>query len=332
MGIYKIRLSVILLIFFACLVASPTMYAKKLRLGMGDQMDSDQGAFATRFKELVEEYSEGKLTIKLFPGGVLGAESEMIQNTRFGSLDMALVAANNMTPFAKELGVLTMPYVMSNSDEAVKMTTGELGAHWNKVAIDKIGVEILGWTYSNFRHLTNSKHAVTSLKDLKGLKIRVPQNPIMLATYEAWGANAIAMSWTETFTALQQKVVDGQDNPYIVNNSMKFFEIQNHLTEIHYLYSLQPLVVGARAFKRMKSKDRKILKRAGREAQQFALEYQLSEAGNAKKHMQEQGVTVSILTDEEEWKRIAKEKVWPKFYDSVGGEEAFKEIILQLKQ
>lgn len=320
------------LLFLLCLTAfSPVLHAKTFRLGMGDQLNSDQGAFAKRFKQLVEYHSDGKLKVKLFPGGMLGTEPEMVQNTRLGSLDMAMVAINNMTPFAKELGLLTLPYIIADSSDAVKITTGDLGDRWNDIAMKRIGVRILGWTYSNFRHLTNSKKPIRSLKELKGLKVRVPQNAIMLATYEAWGANPIAMSWTETFTALQQRVVDGQDNPYIVNDSMKFYEVQQYLTELHYLYSLQPLVISARAYKKMKPKYQHILSRAALEAQEYALIYQLTEAKNSKLHMQSRGVAVSFLDDEEEWKRIAIEKVWPKFYDSVGGKVLVDEVLERLR-
>ena len=171
-----------------CLSGIPsTLFAKNLRLGMGDRMDSDQGAFATRFKALLEDYSDGGLTATLYPGGVLGAEAEMVQNTRLGSLDMALVAVNNITPFAKELGLLTMPYVISSHRDAVKITTGDLGERWNEIATTQVGVRILGWTYSNFRHLTNSKRAITSLDDLKGLKVRVPQNPHYVGHLQSLG-------------------------------------------------------------------------------------------------------------------------------------------------
>ncbi|MDO6566660.1 TRAP transporter substrate-binding protein [Alteromonas sp. 1_MG-2023] len=297
---------------------------------MGDQLDSDQGAFAERFEALVETYSEGKLNVRLYPGGILGAEPEMVQNTRLGAQSFALIGVTNLAPFSKEMGMLALPYLIADSEDAVKMTTGTLGEHWNNIAKKQIGVEILGWTYSNFRHLTNSKKPVASLEDLEGLKIRVPQNPIMLATYEAWGANAIAMSWTETFTALQQRVVDGQDNPYIVNDSMKFYEIQSYLTELHYMYSLQPLVVGVRAFNKMSDEDKRIIRRAGREASEFALAYQLQEASKAKKHMQSEGVEVYTLKDESRWESIAKNEVWPLFYESVGGKESVDWVMSQL--
>ena len=113
---------------------------------------------------------------------------------------------------------------------------------------------------------------------------------------------------------------------------MKFYEVQNHLTEIHYLYALQPLVVGARAFKKMTPEHQSILTRAGLEAQQYALLYQLTEASEAKRHMQEKGVTVSVLEDEGEWMRVAKEKVWPRFYDSIGGKAFLESVIQRLKR
>lgn len=305
--------------------------AKTMRLGMGDPIDSDQGAYASRFKELVEYYSEGDIKVTLYPNGAIGSETEMVQNARLGSLDMALVGIGNVTPFSKELGILTMPYVIKNTSDAVTITTGQLGDHWNQLAQKQVGVNILGWTYSNFRHLTNSKRPVKNLEDLQGLKVRVPQNPIMLATWKAWGANPIAMAWTETFTALQQQVVDGQDNPYIVNNTMKFYEVQDYVTEVHHQYSLQPLLIGKRTFDKLSDEEKNILTRAGLEAQQYGLVFQISEAEKAKQNMIDNGVEVSTLEDEEQWIKLAKEKVWPEFYDTIGGKEKLDDVLEQLK-
>ncbi|OXY81713.1 TRAP transporter substrate-binding protein [Oceanimonas doudoroffii] len=317
----------------ACAATAMPMLAnaKTMRLGMGDPIDSDQGAYASRFKDLVEYYSDGDIKVTLYPNGAIGSETEMVQNARLGSLDMALIGIGNVTPFSKELGMLTMPYVITSSSDAVKITTGQLGDHWNQLAQKQVGVNILGWTYSNFRHLTNSKRPVKNLEDLQGLKIRVPQNPIMLATWKAWGANPIAMAWTETFTALQQQVVDGQDNPYIVNNTMKFYEVQDYVTEVHHQYSLQPLVIGKRTFDKLSDEDKNILTRAGLEAQQHGLIFQISEAEKAKQHMIDNGVEVASLEDEAQWIELAKTKVWPEFYDTIGGKEKFDAVLEQLK-
>ena len=327
------KLAKCLTVSLACASAALPVLAdaKTMRLGMGDPLDSDQGAYASRFKDLVEYYSAGDIKVTLYPNGAIGSETEMVQNTRLGSLDMALVGIGNVTPFSKELGVLTMPYVIKNTSDAVTITTGSLGDHWNQLAQKQVGVNILGWTYSNFRHLTNSKRPVKNLADVQGLKVRVPQNPIMLASWEAWGANPISMAWTETFTALQQGVIDGQDNPYIVNNTMKFYEIQDYVTEIHHQYSLQPLLIGKRTFDKMSDEERNLLTRAGLEAQQYGLVFQISEAENAKQNMIDNGMEVSTLEDEDKWIELAKEKVWPQFYDSIGGKESFESVLEQLK-
>ncbi|WP_407333957.1 TRAP transporter substrate-binding protein [Enterovibrio sp. 27052020O] len=321
------KLAVISILALPVLVSAKTM-----KVGMGDPIESDQGAYALRFKDLVEFYSGGDIKIKLYPGGALGGETEMVQNIRLGSLDMALVGIGNVTPFSKKLGALTMPYLITNSSDAVLITTGELGEYWNTLAKEEAGVNILGWTYSNFRHLTNSKRPVKNMEDVKGLKIRVPQNSIMLKSWEVFGANPIAMAWTETFTALQQKVVDGQDNPYIVNNTMKFYEVQPYLTEVHHQYSLQPLLIGNRTMGKLSEEQQAILTRAGLEAQQYALVFQMTEAENAKQNMIANGVEVFTLEDEDKWIQMAKEKVWPAFYEDIGGKESFDNVLQKLQK
>ncbi|MGB2150197.1 MAG: TRAP transporter substrate-binding protein, partial [Cobetia amphilecti] len=161
---------------------------------------------------------------------------------------------------------------------------------------------------------------------LEGMKIRVPQNKIMLATYQAWGASPISMSWPEVFTGLQQGVIDGQDNPDIVNYTMKFQEVQKYLTEVHYQYSLQPIVMGVRTYNKLSDEEREIIDRAGLEAQLYALQFQLTEASQARAGMEAEGVQSAQLTDEDKWVSIAKEKVWPQFYEEIGGKESFDEL------
>ena len=309
------------------LFGSTGAYATQtFKLGFGDPPDSDQGAYAERFKAVVEGLSDGEIQIELFSGGALGTETEMLQSARKGPLDLALVFSGNAVPFVKELGTLTMPYLIKNEYDAVKVTTGELGKMWNEICIKKGGFRILGWTYSNFRHITNNTRPITSIKDIKGMKIRVPQNKIHMATYKAWDANPVPISWPETFTALQQGVVDGQDNPYIVCYTSKFQEVQKYMTEVHHQYALQPLIIGERSWKKFDDKTREILIRAGIEAQQYNLLFQVSEASKAKAAMEAAGVQMDNLTDEDEWIRLAKENVWPEFYDLIGGKEMLDKV------
>ncbi|MDY0374900.1 MAG: TRAP transporter substrate-binding protein [Desulfobacterium sp.] len=327
------KLCMITILVFTMMATAQGVFAKQVfRVGLGDAIDSDQGAMAKQFKSLVESLSDGEITVELFPNGALGTETEMLQNTRMGTLDMAFVGVGNAVPFVKALGALTMPYVIADHFDAIKATTGGLGEHWNKLAMEKGGFQILGWTYSNFRFITNSKRPIKKLADLKGLKIRVPQNKIIMATLSSWGANPVPMAWSETFTGLQQGVIDGQENPYIVNYTTKFHEVQNYLTEVHYQYSLQPLIVGVRAWKQYDQKTREILTRAGIEAQQYCIAFQILESEKAKQGMIDGGVEVSVLEDEEEWKKIAIEKVWPEYYEFIGGKQNLDLLIEALKK
>ncbi len=320
------------LVFFLATLMVPgmVMAQKTLKIGLGDPIDSDQGVLALRFKEIVEKTSQGKYKVDIFPAGQLGDEQKMVKDARRGSIDGAVVAINNITPFSKSIGVLTLPYLMQNFNDAVKATTGDLGDKWRATLIKEAGVHLLGWGYSNFRVLTNSKKPVTTMADLKGLKIRVPKNAIMIETWKALGAEPIPMAWPETFTAMQQKVVDGQDNPHVTNFTMKFYEVQNYSTECHYLFSLQPLIFGEKFFKSLPAEDQAMFTRAGIEAQQYNLLFSVTEAETAKQNMVKKGVEYLEIEDEDVWAKTAMDAVWPKFYDSIGGKPAVDEVVKAL--
>jgi TRAP-type C4-dicarboxylate transport system substrate-binding protein len=118
-----------LLVFFCGSLdaAGICIRGKTLKIGLGDPIDSDQAVLALRFKEIVEKSSGGNYKVDIFPAGQLGDEQKMVKDSRRGSIDGAVVAVNNITPFAKSVGILTLPYLMQNFDDAVKATTGELG-------------------------------------------------------------------------------------------------------------------------------------------------------------------------------------------------------------
>lgn len=327
------RFTILGLVFFlvaALMLPVSASAGKNLKIGLGDPIDSDQGVLALRFKEIIEKASNGNYKVDVFPAGQLGDEQKMVKDARRSSIDGAVVAVNNITPFSKSVGILTLPYLIQSFDDAVKISTGDLGNKWREILIKDAGVRVLGWAYSNFRILTNSKKPVTTLADLKGLKIRVPKNAIMIGTWKALGAEPIPMAWPETFTAMQQKVVDGQDNPHIVNYTMKFYEVQNYSTECHYLFSLQPLIVGEKFFQSLSAEDQAMFIRAGIEAQQASLLFNYSQSETAKQNMIKKGVEHSEITDEDQWAKIAMDKVWPEFYDTVGGKAEVDKIVKAL--
>ncbi|MFO7751541.1 MAG: TRAP transporter substrate-binding protein [Desulfobacteraceae bacterium] len=329
----KILFLITLVLMVSSLTIAGQAFGKDvLKLGFGDPINSDQGAIAKQFKYLVESYTDGEITVQLFPGSELGTETEMLQNTRMGELDLCMLSVPNLSPFSKKINILTFPYVIKDFRDAVTITTGKLGQKWNDILVEEAGIRILAWTYSNFRHLTNSRRPITSMADLDGLKVRVPQNALMIASYKAWGANPTPMAWPETFTALQQKVVDGQDNPHVVNYTMKFHEVQDYITPLHYQFSLQPMILGEQRFQQMDPEMRKIILQAGMEAQQYCVLFQKEESQKALQAMIDEGMEYTEISNEDEMIQLAKEKVWPEYYDKVGGKEALMDVVNELEK
>jgi TRAP-type C4-dicarboxylate transport system substrate-binding protein len=189
----------------------------------------------------------------------------------------------------------------------------------------------VGWGFSGFRVLTNSKKPVKTLADLKGLKIRVPKNEIMIASYQSWGINPTPMTWSETFTALQQGVVDGQDNPYATINSMKFNEVQKYITNIRYVFSLEPLIVGEAMFKKQPADVQKAILDAGVEATEYSYKWLAETEAKIKKELVAKGMQITDPADGEgEWIVKATTAVWPKFYASIGGKDKLDKVLKTL--
>ena len=298
-----------------------------LQVGLGDPIDSEMGAIGTRFREIVEARSGGRVEVQLFPSGQLGDATEMIQNVRAGNLDIAVVGIANTVPFVKKLGILTMPYIFDDLYDVVRATTGPAHDLLNGYAVNEGGFRILGWTYTDYRYLSNSRKPIRNLNDIRGMKFRVPQSAVLLASYKAWGANPIPLSWAETFTALQQGVVDGQCYGYITFLACRFNEVQKYITEVHYTYQLQPMILSQRAYKKMSPELRRLVIDAGRDAQEYCLAFQLTEGVKARQRVIESGVLVSQLEDEADWKRAAVSKVWPEMEAFVGGRDAINAFL-----
>ena len=306
--------------------------SKSYSIAVADPEESEQGVVSKAFAEYVAEKTNNKINITCFFSSALGDDSESFRNVQKGSLAFAAGGIANLVPFEKKLGILTLPYLFNDIDEVVEGTTGKPAEILSEVA-RKAGFRVLAWAYSDFRYISNSIRPITKLEHMKGLKFRVPQSAVLIETYEAFGGSPTPISWSETFTALQQGVIDGQCMGYIPFKSMKFHEArQKYITEVHYTYQLQPLLMSERVFQSMDKKTQKLMIKAGEYAQNVVLDYELREAQESKKYLIDQGVVVLQLEDEDKWIKIAKEKVWPKVADFVGGKDFINEYLKACKK
>lgn len=319
----SIRKLLTLTLAFMLLLGTSAFAAKQnFKVAVGDPEDSEQGVAARAFKQYVEEKSKGDIEISLFYSGQLGDESEAFKNVQKGSLPFAVGGIANLVPFEKRLGILNLPYLFDNLDEVVAGTNGKASDLLQSYAL-KAGFRVLCWTYTDFRWISNSKHPIKNINDIKGLKFRVPQSPVLIAAYKAFGGSPTPISWAETFTALQQGVVDGQCYGYIGFKAMKFNEAnQKYITEVHYTYQLQPLVMSERVYRKLTPELQKIFVDGGVYAQEQVLKYQKEEAQAAKDALIAAGVVIDKLEDEAVWKEAALQKVWPEVAKEVGGKDA----------
>lgn len=312
----------------ALVIGAGTADAKNFKIAVGDSAGSAQEATGKAFVAALEEKSGGKHTATLFLNGQLGSEEVTVNDAAMGTLDMSLLAINNITPYSPTVGVFSLPYVILSLEEAEKLTQGPIGEELTQNTINDAGVRIIAWTYTGFRVLTNSRKPVKSVADLQGLVVRVPKNEIMIDTYKAWGINPTPMAWSETFTALQQQVVDGQDNPYLTVNAMKFYEVQKYITNIRYIFSIEPLIISESLFQSLSADEQQMILDAGQAATQASAQFLRDSEAAIKEDLLAKGMEISDPENgEEEFIKLATEAVWPKFYDSIGGVEKLNAVL-----
>ena len=292
------------------------------KLAMGDAQGGTQWELAKAFRTAFERRTGGRARVTVFPNGQLGSEEDTVNNAALGTLSLSVLAINNLAPFSPSLGVLTLPYVIRSADEARTLVEGDIGHQLVENTVRDAQVRIVGWAFSGFRVLTSSRRPVVSLEDLQGQVIRVPKNRVMIETWRAWGINPSPLAWSETFTALQQRVVDGQDNPYTTVAAMRFDEVQKYITPIHYLFSLEPLIVSEAVFRKQSPEVQQALLDAGREATAHSFRYLQETEHKVRDQLQARGMQIVQPADgERKWIELAQNQVWPKFYDAVGGRE-----------
>ncbi|CZF79982.1 2,3-diketo-L-gulonate-binding periplasmic protein YiaO precursor [Grimontia marina] len=329
----KLIRSNVLAIFtaFSMALTTPQLYAQTFKMALGDAAGGTQWELGKTFAEKLSDKTGGKAKVDLFPNGQLGTEQDTVNNAAIGLLDFSVLAINNVTPFSPTVGLLTMPYVIQSAEEARLLTQGDIGKELVENTIRDAGVRIVGWAYSGFRVLTNSKRPVKTPEDLKGLVIRVPRNEIMIASYQALGINPTPMAWSETFTGLQQGVVDGQDNPYITISAMKFNEVQKYVTNIRYIFSMEPLIISESVFQDQSPEMQKAILEAGQEATVNSFEFLKNTEDRIKKELVAKGMEITEPADnEKEWIESVTTVVWPKFYSSIGGKEKLDNVLKQL--
>ncbi|WP_118138516.1 TRAP transporter substrate-binding protein [Oceanicella sp. SM1341] len=224
----------------AALMAGTAAAQQSVTIGYSLSPESHYGVGAQAFIDTLTELSGGAWTGEHAPAGVLGGERDMIEGLQIGSLDLVITSTGPLGNFVPEVYALDLPFLFRDYAHARDTLDGEIGQEL-LARIDENNLVGLAWSENGFRHVTNSRHAVETPDDLAGLKLRTMENKVHMAAFTDMGAAPTPMAFPELFTALQQGVVDGQENPITVITASKFWEVQGYLTLTGHVYS--PAVV-----------------------------------------------------------------------------------------
>ncbi len=272
---------------------------------------------AQKMKSKLEaRLGKDRVDFQEYPAGQLGSEERSFQDVQQGILQMTVLAVNNASIFAPSLGAFDLPYIFKN----VKEFDDCVEQNWDAINTrmeEESGTVAIAWHSQGYRFITNSKHAVHKLADLQTLKIRTPNNPIMIGVYRAWGSQPVPLAWDETFNAVQQKVVDGQDNPLISIATNRFYEIQKYITEVHYKLWTGPVVVSTKWLRSLPADVQKAIIEVGKEVTIEMREMLNIQDADSRKFLEGKGMVFSgPLADEDVWMQRAM-STWPEFYPQI---------------
>ena len=310
--------------------ASVSFAADVLKLKIGHVVTETGGEHlgSVKFAELLDKKSGGKIQLQIFPNGQIGGNREMIESMQVGALDMALPALPALGGFTDKTKVFDLFYLFDDNKQAEKVLDGPVGQEVAK-AVETANIKIISWWTQGFRETTANRE-IRKPADLKGLKIRVMENPLHIEAWNTLGASAIPMAFSEVLTSLQQGVLDAQENPYqnIVNSG--FHTVQKFIIETHHLYGPLPVVVSKIVWDKLTAEQQKIILEAAEETKVWQRAKQDEINNKLKADIQKTGKNVIIeLTPEQ--KNEFRQKLAPlykKYAPQMNGivEKIYKEL------
>jgi tripartite ATP-independent transporter DctP family solute receptor len=236
-------------------LATPA-FAKEVRIASHVSATSPLYATAQMFAERIGTKFPKKFNFKFYPNGQLGKEKALINNVRLGSLEMAMVASGVLA-LDNKLGIFDLPWLFANRAQVQRAVSGEFGKEVKKRLEEKQGFIVLGIYENGFRHVVNTKRPILTPADMKGLKIRVTGSKYKRDGFSAMGADPVPIAWQETFTAIQQGVVDGAEAALYGFYGAKLYEITKYLSLTRHTYSPSFLIVSKTFWNSLSKKEQK---------------------------------------------------------------------------
>ncbi len=302
-----------------------------IRLGHSNPEDPNNIVHYTSlfFKEKVEEYSNGAIEVEIYPSNQLGDDQDQIRALQNGSQEMTYTSVQNYAVFCAPLYYFSLPY-MFTSQEAAESAVNAMWEQNNEWLTQKAGLRGVAYAFAGFRNLTtDEKHPVTDLASAKGVKVRIPSNAISEAAFTALGFTPVPMGYSEVFTAMQQGVVNGQENCLTAAVSESYAEVQKYVTDIQWQYTIGMFAIAEDFFQSLPTELHEAVIKAGKEANAAEIE-KFAEMNEADiQTLKDDGMEfLGLPTDYDNWVSTAKD-TWSAQYATIGegNEEAGQAIV-----
>jgi tripartite ATP-independent transporter DctP family solute receptor len=252
-----------------------------LSLGHNAAPTNPRHISAEKFAEIVKDKSGGRIVVRVAPSEQLGNEASLLTSLRTGAVDLTINSQGSTSALVPEIAALGLPFLFASADAAFKLLDGPFGEVLAQ-RFAKVNMVPLGWMDNGIRHITNSKRAINTPEDLKGLKIRTPPDPMTIDIFQALGAATQQISFGELYVALQQGVVDGQENPLANIASSKLHEVNPFISFTGHKWESTPFLMSNITMNRLQPADRDIIRAAAKEA--TALQRKLMGEADTKFH------------------------------------------------
>ena len=237
-----------------------------INLGYAAAETSSYAVLADKFEELAEQYSDNEIDVKVRCCAQLLTEDEAFKAMQLGTVDMYIITGNNVSPHFPLMDAFVLPYIFQSKEHAYKVLEGEVGREFAEQLQAATKVHLLTYGFVGDRDFYNSRNPVLTMADMKGLKVRVPKNQVMIDTFKEFGAAPIPLAWADTPTALQTGTVDGADNGTSFIKSQKFYEIMPYFAQLEHFSYMSPLFASPRIMDKMNDAQREAVMKAAHEA------------------------------------------------------------------
>jgi len=299
-----------------------------IKLGHGQPVESSAHKSLEKFAEEVKTNTNGAVEVQIFPANQLGNERDLAEGLTMGTIDMAWISAGVMENFETKFAVFSLPYVFRDYEHVHQIAEGELG----KVIFDSLlqgkNIRTLAFYDQGFRFIWNNIKPIEKLEDLKGMKIRAPESPVYVGTFNFLGSNPTPIPWGEVYTSMQTKVVDGFEvfPESVVTNNLN--EVTKYGSKSRHIYAGSVLMINEDVYKKLSAEQQDIIHKAAANSEKYNRDLIVESEEKYVKDLEGKGMKINDISEEEIQKfRDAVKPLYKDYADKVGGLDFIEKII-----